>query len=102
VSRTKRSCRVLVFGGPKDPNHDAVVRIGSEAPRRRTHSAQRRQSRGFSRDPATSNRHRRPVACVRTGPKLSGVAFNVLRSLCWTQTNALRHHAIADEVPERD
>jgi hypothetical protein len=28
----------LVFGGSKDPNHDAVMRIGSEAPRRRTHS----------------------------------------------------------------
>ena len=92
----------LVSGGSKDPNHDAIMRIGSEAPRRRTHSAQRRQSRGFSRDPATSNRHRRPVACVRTGPKLSGVAFNVLRSPCWTQNDALRHHAIADEVPERD
>lgn len=28
----------LVFGGSKDPNHDAVIRIGSEAPKRRTHS----------------------------------------------------------------
>ena len=28
----------LVSGGSKDPNHDAVIRIGSEAPRRRTHS----------------------------------------------------------------
>ena len=28
----------LVSGGSKDPNHDAVMRIGSEAPRRRTHS----------------------------------------------------------------
>jgi hypothetical protein len=32
----------LVFGGSKDPNHDAVMRIGSEAPRRRTHSLLRR------------------------------------------------------------
>jgi hypothetical protein len=30
VSRTKRPRRVLVFGGPRDPNHDAVMRIGSE------------------------------------------------------------------------
>jgi hypothetical protein len=29
----------LVSGGSKDPNHDAVMRIGSEAPRRRTHSS---------------------------------------------------------------
>jgi hypothetical protein len=42
-----------------------------QAPRRRTHSAHRHQSRGFSRDPATSNRHRRPVTGVRTGPKPS-------------------------------
>ena len=28
----------LVSGGSKDPNHDAAMRIGSEAPRRRTHS----------------------------------------------------------------
>src|SRR3981189_3247222 len=28
----------LVSGGSKDPNHDAVMLIGSEAPRRRTHS----------------------------------------------------------------
>ena len=28
----------LVSGGSKDPNHDAVMRIGSEAPKRRTHS----------------------------------------------------------------
>ena len=32
----------LVFGGSKDPNHDAVMRIGSEAPKRRTHSLLRR------------------------------------------------------------
>ena len=29
----------LVSGGSKDPNHDAVIRIGSEAPKRRTHSS---------------------------------------------------------------
>ena len=32
----------LLYGGSKDPNHDAVMRIGSEAPRRRTHSLLRR------------------------------------------------------------
>ena len=45
-----------------DPNHDAVMRIGSEAPRRRTHSLPRHQSHADVRDPATSNCHRRPVA----------------------------------------
>src|SRR5215469_6462461 len=54
----------LVFGGFKDPNHDAVMRIG-------THSFPRHESHDTSRDPATSNRHRRPVTSGRTGPKRS-------------------------------
>src|SRR3979490_3335758 len=36
--RAYQSRHNLVFGGSKDPNHDAVMRIGGEAPRRRTHS----------------------------------------------------------------
>src|SRR5712675_2794652 len=71
--RAYQSRRNLVFGGSKDPNHDAVMRIGGEAPRRRTHSFPRRKSHGTSRDPATSNRHRRPITSGRIGPKLSGV-----------------------------
>jgi len=47
----EQSCRNLVFGGPNDPNHDAVLRIGSEAPRRRAHSAQRHESHGFRGTP---------------------------------------------------
>src|ERR1700682_4922792 len=62
----------LVFGGSKDPNHDAVMRIGSEAPKRRTHSSIRHESQGTSRDSATSNRYRRRATSVRTRPKLSG------------------------------
>src|ERR687892_397977 len=31
----------LVFGGPRDPNHDAVLRIGRETPKWRTHSSLR-------------------------------------------------------------
>src|SRR5271154_5166918 len=61
----------LVSGRSKDPNHDAVMRIGSEAPKRRTHSSNRLQSQGTCRESATSNRHR-PITSVRTGPKLSG------------------------------
>src|SRR5271170_8232962 len=78
--RADQSRHNLVFGGSKDPNHDAVMRIGGEAPRRRTHSFPRHKSHGASRDPATSNRHRRPVTSRRTGPKLSSV-FSDLRSL---------------------
>src|SRR5258707_3235095 len=36
LSGAVQSRRNLVFGRSKDPNHDAVMRIGSEAPKRRT------------------------------------------------------------------
>src|SRR6516164_2189564 len=61
----------LVCGRSKDRNHDAVMRIGSEAPKRRTHSSNRHESQGTCRESATSNRHRYPITSVRTGPKLS-------------------------------
>ena len=61
----------LVSGRSKDLNHDAVMRIGSEAPKRRTHSSNRHESQGPCRDSATSNHHRRPVTSERTRRKLS-------------------------------
>src|SRR5262245_63718898 len=65
---------MLVFGGSlADPNHDAVMRIGSEAPRRRTHSFGRHQSHADERDPPPRTVPR-PVASVPTGRKLGGVA----------------------------
>ena len=53
------------------------------------------------RDPATSNRHRRPVTSGRTRPKLLG-AFSDLRSLCRPQNDAVRHHALPHETPQGD
>ena len=53
-----------------DPNHDAVMRIGCEAPRRRTHSISRHQSHAAGRDPATSNCHRRPIAKRANRPEV--------------------------------
>src|SRR6202011_3564233 len=50
LSGADQSRHNLVFGGSKDPNHDAVIRIGSEAPKRRTHSSIRHESQGTSRD----------------------------------------------------
>ena len=38
LSGADQSRHNLVSGGSKDPNHDAAMRIGSEAPKRRTHS----------------------------------------------------------------
>ena len=51
----------LVSGRSHDLNHDAVMRIGSEAPERRTHSSNRHESQGTCRDCATSNHHQRPT-----------------------------------------
>ena len=53
------------------------------------------------RDPATSNRHRRPVTSRRTGPKLSGV-FSDLRLLRRAQNDTVRHHALSHESPQGD
>src|SRR6266699_3127778 len=58
-------------------------------------------SHGVHRVSATSNRHRRPVTSGRAGPKLLG-AFCVLRSLCGTQNDAVRHHAVPHESPQCD
>jgi hypothetical protein len=90
----------LVFGRSEDPNHDAAMRIGSEAPRRRTHSSSRHDSHESPRDTATSNRHRRPVTSG-TEPKLSGV-FSDLRSLRRTQYDAVRQHALPHQPPQGD
>jgi hypothetical protein len=58
----------LLCGRSKDPNHDAVMGIGSEGPKRRTHSSNRHESQGTCRESATSNRHRCPITSVPTGP----------------------------------
>ncbi len=54
----------LVFGGSNNPNHDAVMRIGSEAPKQRTHSPLRHESQGNTSgprhlEPSSAGRHRR-------------------------------------------
>jgi hypothetical protein len=54
------------------------------------------------RDPATSNRHRRPVAMGGRGRNRQVSFSNNLPSMCGTKKNALGHRAIANEVPERD
>ena len=100
LSGAIQSRRNLVFGRSKDPNHDAVMRIGSEAPKRRTHSSIRHESQGASRDSATSNRYRRPVTSGQ-GRNCRG-AFSVLRSLCRTQNDAVRDNALPHEPPQGD
>jgi hypothetical protein len=68
--------------GLKTRTHDAVMRISSEAPRRRTHSDERHESHASGRDPATSNRHRRPITDRADRPEnrqvfLSDLPFSV-------------------------
>ena len=61
------SRRNLVFGRSSGPDHDAVMRIGGEAPRRRTHSRNRCQHHGLLRVTATSDRHRMPTKFCSSG-----------------------------------
>ena len=62
--RRGSSRRELVCGGSHDPNHDAAMRIGGEAPGRRAHSAPRLGGHACARVTATSDRHRRPATRV--------------------------------------
>ena len=53
-----------------DPNHDAVIRIGGEAPGRRAHSQPRHGGHVPGRVAATSDRYRRPSGEVLRLPEL--------------------------------
>jgi hypothetical protein len=67
----------LVFGGSKDPNHDAVMRIGAKLRSGGPILCYGVISHGVHRVTATSNRHWRPATSGQAGPKLLG-AFYVL------------------------
>src|SRR5258708_6921948 len=77
LSGADQSRHNLVSGGSKDPNHDAAMRIGSEAPKRRTHSFPRHNSHGTNRDPpprtVIGDHHKRTdraetVGCLQQPP----------------------------------
>src|SRR5262245_66307376 len=57
--------------GPSGPDHDAVMRIGGEAPGRRAHSRNRCQHHGLLRVTATSDRDRIPTISGSPAPSLS-------------------------------
>jgi hypothetical protein len=60
--RAPSSRRNLVFGrSARDLDHDARMRIGSEAPWRRTHSHPRLKGHCLGRDTTTSDRPRQPA-----------------------------------------
>jgi hypothetical protein len=88
----------IVSGRSKDQNHDAVMRIGSEAPKRWTHSSNRHESLlGFRHlEPSSAPHHKRTNRAETVGP------FSVLRSLCRTQNDAVRYNALPHEPPQGD
>ena len=94
-----QSHRDLVCGGPGDPNHDAVLRIGREAPKRQVHSSLRHDSHRIRRMPATSNRHRRHVTCARAPKAAKNSTVSVQ---CAGRRTRPRHDAFANEAPQRD
>jgi len=101
LSGAVQSRHNLVSGRSMDPNPDAVMRIGSEAPKRRTHSISRHESQGADRDSATSNRHRSPVTSIWTRPKPSG-CLSLFRSLCRTQNDAVGYNTLPHQPPQGD
>ena len=62
IPRGARHWRMITLAylysvGRQDPNHDAIMRIESEAPRWRLHSSRRRQVHVQQRKATTSDRH---------------------------------------------
>src|SRR4051812_21992776 len=59
-----RATTLYSVGPRAGPDHDAVMRIGGEAPGRRAHSRKRYRHHGLLRVTATSDRQRRPtISC---------------------------------------
>src|SRR4051794_33106885 len=102
-SAARISRRELVFGGvPRDPDHDAAVRIGGEAPGRRAHSAPRLGGHASARVTATSDRHRPPSTAAWRGAETpSREAVRSSRSRR-PQGEALRHLARGRQLPQPD
>ena len=74
-SGARSSRRNLVFGDPIGSDHDAAMRIGSEAPGRRAHSAQRLSGHACARVATTSDRHRRFVTRAWRNPEFGWLSF---------------------------
>ena len=62
---------------PRDPDHDAAMRIDGEAPGRQSHSQKRHRSQGSRRVTAASDRHRRFVMRGRPAPKPFAFAISL-------------------------
>ena len=100
VARSSR--RNLVFGDPIGSDHDAAMRIGSEAPGRRAHSAQRLGGHACARVATTSDRHRRFVTRAWTNPEFGWLSFQPWWSCRSSQDNAVRRFACGHQPPKPD
>ena len=94
----------LVFGGSDaDPNHDAVIRIGGEAPRRRAHSLRRRASHACLGSPPP-----RTVMGIASSTLSTGHPISLSRLLHHgasrgpTQNHALRNFPGRHQPPKGD
>src|ERR1700746_334446 len=75
------SRHTLVFGGSDaDPDHDAVISIGGEAPGRRAHSKPRRAGHVQYRVASASDPHLQSVIRWRTAETVAVVAHSLLWS----------------------
>ena len=92
----------LVSGGSKNPNHDAVMRIGSEAPKRRTHSAFRRKPRKHVGTPPPRTVIGDRSQMYGPGRNCRVPSGNNLHSLRRAQNDAVRHYALSHEPPQSD
>src|SRR5262245_31751031 len=96
------SCHILVFGGPE--TRTMMQQCASAAKLRGGGPilCSGIGSHSYLRDPATSNRQSatRRKRANRTESVVS--AKRCLLSMCGTKSDALGHHAIADEVPQGD
>ena len=90
--------------GREDPNHDALMRIGSEAPRRRTHSAQRHDSHGLRGTPPPRTVIGNPSPRCGSSRNCQAIGKLEDRQLPsgGAHDDALRDHALSHQSPQRD
>ena len=99
--RARSSRHNLVFGRSVGPDHDAVMRIGGEAPRRRAHSGKRLQSQACfgSPPPRIVIGHRR-MFCSSASESLSFLSRSSLTPL--RNTTPAGHLASRCQTPQGD
>ena len=94
----------LVFGGSDaDPDHDAVIRIGGEAPRRRAHSLRRRASHACLGSPPPRTVMGIASSTLSTRRPISlGRLLHHGASRCPTQNHAFRNFPGRHQPPKGD